>query len=85
MICCNPTLSDISLTQILKSCKDLIQVNINMCNGIDQKALDEIRAAYPQVQILRPARVGTDPRDDGLRVWLPHKDAKRPDDRKKKK
>lgn len=85
VVCSNPSLTDVSLTQILRACKDLVQVNINMCNGIDQKALEEIQAANPSVQILRPNRVGSDQRDDGLRVWLPHKDAKRPDDRKKKK
>ena len=81
----NPGINEVNLQAILKACKDITLININMCNGIDNKTLDEIRSVNPSVNIIRYDRVACDMRDDGLRVWLPHKDAKAPGDKKKKK
>lgn len=85
VMCMNPSLNEVNLLAILKACKELKLVNINLCSGIDQKTLDEIQTNNPGVKILRFNRVPTNPRDDGLRVWLPHKDATAPGDKKKKK
>ena len=45
----------------------------------------EVAKEAPSVKILRYNRYAADRKDDGLRVWLPHKDAKPPGDKKKKK
>ena len=81
----NNSLAEGTLQNILRGCKELRLVNINFCSGIDPKVLIDIQQSFPDVKIMRLGRKFNDPKDDGLRVWLPLKDAKRPDDKKKKK
>lgn len=85
ILCNNSSLAEATLQNILRSCKELKVVNMNFCSGLDPKVLAEVQLAFPDVKISRLGRKFADPKDDGLRVWLPLKDAKRPDDKKKKK
>jgi len=84
-LCSSPNLTDTTVNTILKSCKELMHLNLNMCGQLDPRTLREYQANFPQVKILQNSRLPSDPRDDGLRVWLPVVGAKKPDDKKKKK
>lgn len=85
VLCNNPTITEPTMHAILKGGPDLEMVNVNMCGQWDTKAHAAMVADYPQIRIIRHSMRGANPRDDGLRVWLPRKDAKRPGDKKKKK
>ena len=84
-LCNSPSISDSTIFTIFKNLEELKMLNLNMCSQFDQKYIDEIRNSFPHVNILRNSRNQSDARDDGLRVWLPKRGAKKPDDKKKKK